>query len=97
MPDVRLVVSTLRASSLRVAVVPKPGQIFETCLVALGIRRSSRCTRSRLCSDAEPDPRMYLYASDMFGLTPGECLYADDDPVLVTAAIQLGYRDASSD
>jgi FMN phosphatase YigB (HAD superfamily) len=40
---------------------------------------------------------MYLYASDMFGLTPGECLYTDDDPALVTAAIQLGYRDASSD
>jgi beta-phosphoglucomutase-like phosphatase (HAD superfamily) len=39
----------------------------------------------------KPDPRMYHHASAALGLAPGQCLFIDDDPALVTAAIQLGY------
>lgn len=40
----------------------------------------------------KPDPRMYRHASDALGLTPADCLFLDDDPSLVTAAIDLGYH-----
>jgi FMN phosphatase YigB (HAD superfamily) len=40
----------------------------------------------------KPDPRMYRHASDALGLDPAECLFLDDDPELVSAAITLGYQ-----
>lgn len=50
----------------------------------------------------KPDPRMYHHASDALDLAPAECLFVDDDPDLVAAAIRLGYagralhRDATA-
>ena len=35
---------------------------------------------------------MYRAGSDALGLDPGECLYVDDMPALVRAAIDLGYE-----
>jgi putative hydrolase of the HAD superfamily len=32
---------------------------------------------------------MYAAGSDLLGLNPGDCLFIDDDPQLVSAAIQL--------
>ena len=40
----------------------------------------------------KPDPRMYRAGSDALDLPPRECLFVDDDPALVAAAIELGYR-----
>jgi HAD superfamily hydrolase (TIGR01509 family) len=40
----------------------------------------------------KPDPRMYRHASDALGLPPDDCLFLDDDPSLVAAAIALGYH-----
>ncbi len=40
----------------------------------------------------KPDPRMYRHASDGLGLPPSACLFVDDDPALVEAAIELGYH-----
>jgi FMN phosphatase YigB (HAD superfamily) len=37
---------------------------------------------------------MYAAGSDLLGLQPGECLFIDDDPELVEAAVRLGYRGA---
>ncbi|MEV0538149.1 HAD-IA family hydrolase [Kitasatospora sp. NPDC050463] len=39
----------------------------------------------------KPDPRMYHHASTALDLPPAQCLFVDDDPILVTAAITLGY------
>ncbi|MEV5982141.1 HAD-IA family hydrolase [Streptomyces sp. NPDC052114] len=39
----------------------------------------------------KPDPRMYHHASTALGLTPRQCLFIDDDPDLVQAAIDLAY------
>jgi HAD superfamily hydrolase (TIGR01509 family) len=39
----------------------------------------------------KPDPRMYRAGSDGLGLSPNQCLFVDDDPELVAAAIELGY------
>jgi putative hydrolase of the HAD superfamily len=38
---------------------------------------------------------MYAAGSDLLGLNPGDCLFIDDDPQLVSAAIQLGYHRAA--
>ncbi|WP_030944063.1 HAD-IA family hydrolase [Streptomyces sp. NRRL S-646] len=38
----------------------------------------------------KPDPRMYRHASDALGLRAAECVFVDDDPELVAAAIELG-------
>jgi HAD superfamily hydrolase (TIGR01509 family) len=40
----------------------------------------------------KPDPKMYHHASDALGLDPSACLFVDDDPDLVAAAIVLGYQ-----
>jgi putative hydrolase of the HAD superfamily len=40
----------------------------------------------------KPDPRMYAAGSDGIGVPPGACLFVDDDPALVEAAIALGYQ-----
>jgi FMN phosphatase YigB (HAD superfamily) len=40
----------------------------------------------------KPDPRMYRHASDALGLDPSACIFVDDDPGLVAAAIELGYQ-----
>jgi FMN phosphatase YigB (HAD superfamily) len=40
----------------------------------------------------KPDPRIYHHASTALGLAPAQCLFIDDDPALVTAAIRLGYH-----
>jgi putative hydrolase of the HAD superfamily len=39
----------------------------------------------------KPDPRMYRAGSDALGLPPHECIFVDDAPDLVAAAIELGY------
>lgn len=44
----------------------------------------------------KPDPRMYHHASTALGLAPAQCLFIDDDPSLVAAAIELGYEGARS-
>jgi HAD superfamily hydrolase (TIGR01509 family) len=40
----------------------------------------------------KPDPRMYAAGSDLLDLAPADCLFIDDDPRLVAAAINLGYQ-----
>ncbi|MER5185353.1 HAD-IA family hydrolase [Streptomyces sp. NPDC002896] len=55
------------------------GQFFEAYAISaeLGCRK--------------PDPRMYHHASTALNLAPAQCLFVDDDPSLVAAAIRLGY------
>ncbi len=40
----------------------------------------------------KPDPRMYRHASDALGVEPRRCLFVDDSPPLVEAALVLGYQ-----
>jgi putative hydrolase of the HAD superfamily len=39
----------------------------------------------------KPDPRMYHHASAALGFAPAQCLFVDDAPDLVAAAMTLGY------
>lgn len=41
---------------------------------------------------SKPDPRMYRTASEALGLTPSECVFVDDRPSNVAAALDLGYN-----
>jgi putative hydrolase of the HAD superfamily len=43
----------------------------------------------------KPDPRMYAAGADALGLRADECLFVDDDPDLVGAALDLGYQGAT--
>jgi FMN phosphatase YigB (HAD superfamily) len=47
---------------------------------------------SEVLGRRKPDPRMYAAGSDLLGLSPDECLFVDDDPQLVVAAVDLGYH-----
>ncbi|MEZ0109420.1 putative hydrolase of the HAD superfamily [Catenulispora sp. EB89] len=47
---------------------------------------------SKVLGCNKPDPRMYHHASEALGLAPADCLFVDDDPELVAAAIALGYQ-----
>jgi HAD superfamily hydrolase (TIGR01509 family) len=40
----------------------------------------------------KPDQRMFAHASDSLELDAAECLFVDDVPELVAAAIDLGYQ-----
>ncbi|MCX4537084.1 HAD-IA family hydrolase [Streptomyces sp. NBC_00841] len=59
------------------------GQFFE----AYAISAELGCNK--------PDPRMYHHASTALNLPPAQCLFVDDDPSLVAAAIKLGYAGSA--
>jgi len=40
----------------------------------------------------KPDPRIFAAASDGIGVPPEACLFVDDSPDLVEAAVALGYQ-----
>jgi FMN phosphatase YigB (HAD superfamily) len=40
----------------------------------------------------KPDPRIFAAASDGIGVPPEACLFVDDSPELVQAAVALGYQ-----
>lgn len=98
-PDVRPVLKQLRARGIRMAIVTD----------GWGDARTVRQKHDRIGLDGffeafavsselgcnKPDARMYRTASDALGLAPAECLYVDDDPALVRAAVALGYRGAA--
>lgn len=92
-PEVLPVIDELRSRGIRLAVVsdawPSLPQLHEAlgmvdCFEVYAISAVLGCTK--------PDPRMYRHASDGLGLDPHECLFVDDVPALVVAAMGLGYQ-----
>ena len=39
----------------------------------------------------KPDPRIYGRFTEKFGLNPGECLFIDDQPINIAAAVNCGW------
>jgi epoxide hydrolase-like predicted phosphatase len=39
----------------------------------------------------KPEPRIFLHAAELLGLTPAECVFIDDIEANITAAEQLGF------
>ena len=92
-PEVLDVIAELRARDIRLAVVSDAwpelpdlhrGLGMVDCFEIYAISAVLGCTK--------PDPRMYRHASDGLGLEPHECLFVDDVPDLVIAAMELGYE-----
>jgi HAD superfamily hydrolase (TIGR01509 family) len=92
-PDARYVLEQLRQWDVRMSVVSDNWAGLETTFTGLGVAHYFRgFVISEILGCRKPDPRMYAEGSRLLGLDPGECLFIDDDPELVTAALELGYR-----
>jgi putative hydrolase of the HAD superfamily len=92
-PDVRPVLDQLLAQGVRMSVVSDTWAGLEIGFREMGIEQYFEgFAISEVLGCRKPDPRMYAAGSDFLGLDPGDCLFIDDDPDLVSAAIDLGYH-----
>jgi putative hydrolase of the HAD superfamily len=92
-PDVLPTLKTLRERGIRMAVVSDAWAELPQLHDSLGLDGFFEAYAiSEVLGCTKPDPRMYHHASEALGLPPGECLFLDDDPDLVAAAIALGYE-----
>jgi len=91
-PDVRGTLRELQRRGVRMAVVSDSWPGLPELHACLGIGEFFEAYAiSVVLGCRKPDPRMYRHASDALGLDPAQCLFVDDDPDLVAAAIGLGY------
>jgi putative hydrolase of the HAD superfamily len=92
-PDVLPTLETLRTRGVPMAVVSDNVANLPEVHAALGLGGFFKAYAiSAVLGCHKPDPRMYHHASDALGLPPDVCLFLDDDPRLVAAAIDLGYQ-----
>jgi putative hydrolase of the HAD superfamily len=92
-PDVRRVLDRLRAAGIGMSVVSDTWAGLDDMFRTLDIERYfAGFVISEVLGCRKPDPRMYAAGSGLLGLDPGDCLFVDDDPWLVSAAIRLGYH-----
>lgn len=91
-PDVVETLEELRRRGVRMAVVSDSWPGLPETHAGLGIARYfDAYAISAVLGCRKPDPRMYRHASEALGMSPGECVFVDDDAELVAAAIELGY------
>ncbi|MGD6740671.1 HAD family hydrolase [Streptomyces sp. BH106] len=91
-PDVEETLEELRRRGVRMAVVSDAWPGLPDLHAGLGIDRFFEAYAiSAVLGCNKPDPRMYHHASAALELAPAQCLFVDDDPDLVAAAIELGY------
>ena len=92
-PDVLPTLRQLQRNGVRMAVVSDAWPELPALHAALGMDGFFEAYAiSAELGCRKPDPRMYRHASDALGLAPQQCLFLDDDPTLVSAAIALGYH-----
>lgn len=92
-PEVVGVLGELRDRGLRLAVVSDAWPALPELHAGVGLGGYFEAYAiSALLGCTKPDPRMYRHASDALGVAPERCLFVDDSPALVEAAIQLGYQ-----
>ncbi|MFD7292359.1 HAD family hydrolase [Streptomyces sp. NPDC059897] len=90
--DVEDTLEALSRRGVRMAVVSDAWPDLPELHGGLGIGRFFEAYAiSAVLGCDKPDPRMYHHASTALGLAPEQCLFVDDDPELVAAAIRLGY------
>jgi putative hydrolase of the HAD superfamily len=91
-PEVPGVLERLRADGVRMVVVSDAWPGLEGLYRRLGLHAYFQAfVISAVLGCRKPDPRMYRAGSDALGLPPHECVFVDDAPDLVAAAIELGY------
>lgn len=92
-PDVLDTLAELKRRGVRLAVVSDAWPNLPDLHEGLGIRDYFEVYAiSAVLGCEKPDPRMYHHASTGLGLKPSECLFVDDLPGLVSAAMALGYK-----
>ncbi|NUP47713.1 MAG: HAD-IA family hydrolase [Catenulispora sp.] len=92
-PEVIPTLDALRARGVPMAVVSDAWPNLPDLHDALGLHGFfDAYAISAVLGCSKPDPRMYWHASQALRLEPAECLFVDDDPELVAAAIALGYQ-----
>ncbi|MCX5401688.1 HAD family phosphatase [Streptomyces sp. NBC_00102] len=92
-PDVLDTLAELRRRGVRLAVVSDAWPDLPDLHEGLGIHHYFEVYAiSAVLGCEKPDPRMYHHASTGLGLEPSECLFVDDLPELVSAAMELGYE-----
>lgn len=92
-PEVIPTLDVLRARGVPMAVVSDAWPNLPDLHDALGLHGFfDAYAISAVLGCSKPDPRMYRHASQALRLEPAECLFVDDDPELVAAAIALGYQ-----
>jgi HAD superfamily hydrolase (TIGR01509 family) len=91
-PEVPGVLERLRAGGVGMAIVSDNWPGMEGLYRQLGLNDYFQAfVISAVLGCRKPDPRMYRAGSDALGLPSHECIFVDDDPDLVAAAIELGY------
>ncbi|MEV6110238.1 HAD-IA family hydrolase [Streptomyces sp. NPDC051940] len=91
--DVVPTLDELARRGIRIAVVSDAWPELPALHAELGIGRYVEAYAiSAVIGCTKPDPRMYHHASGALGLAPAQCLFVDDDPALVAAAVALGYQ-----
>jgi HAD superfamily hydrolase (TIGR01509 family) len=91
-PDVLGTLRELRDRGVRMAVVSDAWAELPDLHAGLGIAEFFEAYAiSAVLGCRKPDPRMYHHVSAALSLPPAQCLFVDDDPDLVAAAIELGY------
>lgn len=97
-PEVRGVLDQLLGRGVRMSVVSDNWAGLKARYVELGLDHYfTGYAISEVLGCRKPDPRMYAEGSRLVGLPPGDCLFVDDDPDLVAAAVGLGYRGFALD
>jgi len=92
-PEVHGVLTEIRRRGFPIAIVSDNSPGAEESFVWLGLSQYIDVyVISGNLGCCKPDPRMYAAGSGGIGLPPGECLFVDDDPELVEAAVVLGYQ-----
>lgn len=92
-PDVRPVLEWLHDRGLGMSIVSDNWAGFEVMVRQLGVEHCfAGIVLSEVLGCRKPDPRMYAAGRDALGLASAECLFIDDDPELVAAAVALGFQ-----
>lgn len=92
-PEVIEVLDQLRTLGVRLAVVSDAWPTLPELHAGVGLAGYFEAYAiSAVLGCTKPDPRMYRHASDALGLEPRQCLFIDDSPPLVEAAVALGYQ-----
>jgi putative hydrolase of the HAD superfamily len=97
-PEVRGVLDQLLARGVRMSVVSDNWGGMKDSYVELGLDHYfAGYAISEVLGCRKPDPRMYAEGAHLIGLEPPDCLFVDDDPDLVAAAVDLGYHGFALD
>lgn len=94
-PEASGVLRRLREAGVRLAIVTNNWGTAESFLrltTQVGLGEFDACVVSAEIGCAKPDAGIYQQASDLLELRPDECLFVDDVPVFVAAALEFGYQ-----